>query len=269
VDRPWIRAVGPSTVYLTHKTHNVLPLAVWFTRSDDGGATWAAPVLVTQADDPAHLSGNVGKMAVSDDGRVVRIPLHRFDSAREFVLGKAAQEWLDMAESQDGGATWTVKHVAGPVATRNDGFLPTLGALNATLYAAVPLANGTQQADLTLLASHDDGATWGAPIVLARGQDMGSCQSEANVQLDAGPNGTMDAAWYHWDHGWVTSAARVQGERVLWSQDVTSPDGKAAYLEFLALAHDAQGAMRLAYPVPQQERCAFGTPADVLLLAER
>jgi hypothetical protein len=263
VDRPWLRVVGDS-LYLTHKSGNILPLTVWFQRSDDGGATWSPPVLVARTPGPGHPNGNVGKMWVSEDGNVIRIPLHTFDVTK----GEGRDEWLDLAVSTDAGATWTVKPVAGPLPTRADNFLPSLGVVGETTYVAVPLANGSTAADLTLVASTDRGDTWSDPILLARAQDYSEARSQASVALDAGRYGTMDAAWYHWDDGWIVSMARLNGTRVDWSRDLTTPEGKAIQLEFLGLAHDASSKVRIVYSVPMDPCPDFGGQDCVRLVTE-
>lgn len=223
--------------------------------------TWSPPTMVARADSPAHPNGNVGKMVVSDDGQVIRLPLHTFDSRQ----GDDRDEWLSMAASTDGGATWAVKPVVGPVQTRVGYFLPTMGTMAGVLYVSVPLANGTTGADLTLVTSSDGGDTWSPSIMLARGQQFGE-QAQANVALDAGPNGTMDAAWYHWDDGWTIKVARVAGQEVQWTQQLTQPAGKDLTLEFLGLAHDAGGRARLVYPLPT-DPCPEGG-RDCLYLIE-
>lgn len=266
VDRPWIRVLDDGTIYLTHKSGNFLPLTVYFQTSTDAGATWSEPVLAGRVTDPARPNGNVGRMVLLDQGRTILVPIHTFDSRQ----GEGRDEWLDLLVSEDDGRTWAVRPIVGPLRLRADSFLPSLAATqNGTLYAAVPLANGSKQADLAFVVSQDRGTSWSEVVPLASGQEYTARRAQASVALDAGPEGVMDAAWYHWRDGWIVSVARLSGTDVVWSQEVTEPEGVEAQLEFLSIQHDAGGGLVVAYSLPMDPCAEHGGRDCIALVRER
>lgn len=265
--RPWLHAAG-GMLYLTY--FNIQPAALFFQRSGDGGATWSEPILL-DADPRAGISGD---LSISEDGRVLDVPLVRGVPAGWDGEGVGIEDelrpWMaeyELATSTDGGVSWTTREVRGPLDVRF-GFPSVARAGTGELYYAIPLFNGSR-ADLSISLSRDDGTTWSNPSVVAPGLDLRP--GLAYMAMEASPDGGAVAAWHHWvtrngSSGWAVDVARLDarsGALVEWTVEATEPAGHPGSIEFFQLRHDARGRIHVAYPVPE-EACQGRTHRDCI-----
>ena len=79
-----------------------------FSRSDDGGRSWSAPVQVNRA---PSVPAFVPAVAIADDGT---IGVTYYDFRNNTVDARTLPTDYWFARSTDGGATWAETHVAGP-----------------------------------------------------------------------------------------------------------------------------------------------------------
>ena len=79
-----------------------------FSRSDDGGRSWSAPVQVNRA---PSVPAFVPAVAIADDG-IIGVTYYDFRNNTDAAATLPTDYWF--ARSADGGATWTETHVAGP-----------------------------------------------------------------------------------------------------------------------------------------------------------
>ena len=79
-----------------------------FSRSDDGGRSWSAPVQVNRA---PSVPAFVPAVAIADDG-TIGVTYYDFRNNTADATTLPTDYWF--ARSTDGGATWTETHVAGP-----------------------------------------------------------------------------------------------------------------------------------------------------------
>ncbi|HLF16161.1 MAG TPA: sialidase family protein [Candidatus Thermoplasmatota archaeon] len=241
--RPWLATVG-GDVLLSYSS--VIPFATFFQRSLDRGASWSDPVLVHQAGADYQLAA-VGRLKAGEDGHLLYLPIHGTTAVG------AAVESLDVAVSQDGGATWAAHRVAGWEGGRNDLFIPSLArGADGTAYVPVPVTNGSAT-DVTLRVSRDQGATWGESIVVERGIDFGA--TDAHVAVAADPRGGIVAGWLEWSEGgWVVRVARVEAgpnPSDPQASSATAPAGESANVEFFTLGFGPDGRLHVVYPIPE------------------
>lgn len=258
--RPWLYTEG-DRVDLTY--FGMGPTVVLFQRSTDAASRWSDPAVV--AADPGF--GATGRMVESADGQRVLVPLLHAEPSPTEGPDVHTDDLIRfaVAESTDGGMTWTERAVADAVV--DDVPLrygmPSLAERDGTLYFAAGIKNGTL-ADAVIFTSRDGGDSWSPPHVIAGGLDFGGDgQAHTKVLIDDGPRGLV-AAWYHRDpvSGWVADVAGLgsgASPEVLWRTASPPLGGEDVSLEFFGLTHDENGTLHFMLPVPE-ERCADDGP---------
>jgi hypothetical protein len=187
-------------------------LAVTVSASRDGGASWAAPVVVSTAEPHAAI---LDKPSILADprrpGRVYAVWARYLSDAVDQV---------GFASSDDHGATWTAPvtlYAAGGEAQFNQLLAPADGSLlDVFSEAGGPLPKG--RARVAAARSVDGGRTWTAPVTVASialtqttDPDSGSTIRAYGQAVGAATGGgRVYAAWFE-DRRSGTSAIRVSG----------------------------------------------------------
>jgi hypothetical protein len=102
-------------VYIVWQDHQSNPFGddtIMLAHSDDGGLTWSAPVKVNQT--PTNTFTDQAfepNVHVNSDG-VVAVSYYDFRGDKPGLGTLTTDYWID--HSDDGGATWTEDHLAGP-----------------------------------------------------------------------------------------------------------------------------------------------------------
>lgn len=152
LDRPWV-AFGPEgEAYLAY--HDATAgTTLWVARSDDGGRTFAAPVLAATPVDRLGALSPSGPPAIDPEGRVY-LPYF----ADERLDGTFGARTVRVAVSSDGGRTYA-SHVAWAAKSNGTlgGYWPTLAIApdGSVLVSWVDDAGA-----LNLARSNDHGTTW-------------------------------------------------------------------------------------------------------------
>jgi len=175
-------------------------------RSDDGGATWTAPVRVSP---PSRLRVLAPSMAFGDGGRLYVLYLDVGDDRLDYNGGHGWQAGepyqgtfsLVLARSDDAGATWQEAVVdAGVVpTTRFLVFLPQSPSLAVDPKSGrvhVGFSDGLLgDADIWVRTSTDGGSTF-RPRVRVNDTPEGDGLTQNLPRLDVAPNGRLDVVYY-------------------------------------------------------------------------
>jgi len=172
---------GADIVYLTAWLLGPPERQALTVRSEDGGATWAAPVRANAVGSSAREQT---QPVVGPDGAVyVAFRLAAFRSVGPIVV----------ARSDNRGETWT------EVRVRDIGNDPNLelavDARTSTVYLAYNDTRSGGDIDVMLQRSTDRGATWSAPLRI-NDDPTGTGVVHHLPDLSVAPNGRLDAVWH-------------------------------------------------------------------------
>jgi hypothetical protein len=176
---------------------------IWFSRSTDNGVTFSSRV---QVNDPNQDLNNMPIPRVAADG-TVWVSWLEYDLCLPQTQGTI---WLD--KSTDGGQNWGADQFVATInlpplnVTAADG-TPDARAKGAPVlatsptdpnelylvYAADPDGPLPDEADIYLIRSTDQGATWSSPLRLHTDT---TTNDQILPWIDVKPNGTIDVAWY-------------------------------------------------------------------------
>ncbi len=193
-----------------HPTRPGVAYAVWtlgaragfFARTQDGGATWSAPVRIAPGDGPRPALGLVLHVVRGDELVV--------------VLGTGPLEGrVRVVRSTDGGRTWTTpRTVAGerelpePRGLRTGAFLPQVGARGRRVVVArADVARRT----VRLAESRDGGRTWTRERAVVRGPGTPFLPAVA-----VGRDGTVAMTTHHLRGRRVEVRAHLRGSGGRW-----------------------------------------------------
>lgn len=259
VDRPWVLADGNDILLTWANVIAVEPALHFFARSTDHGQTWTEQRPIAQAEYPDKTHIVPGHLFAYDDGDTIRVPLARtnlFTDGNPFYYG--------FATSRDGGVTWSVDDVLGPV----DSSFAMGGAARApdgTLYYSISRDNGSA-ADIEVLWSFDDGETWSEPVTVATGVNFPGVRAP---WIDARSDGAATLAWLHEAEGdapgWQAWAARVDAHNatqpVRFLGNVTEPVNQSNLYEFIMVRHSPDDRAHVLHLVTG-EGCADEDPLN-------
>lgn len=237
----------------------------WFTRSEDGGKTFSAPVQIV-TDEKEGLEAGIGTsymngLYVAKDGDVFYTFLDErevFEAKKKELAagstphaGHGAAETekpathLRVSRSADQGRTWSVSTLVGKPMCGCCGTIMTengAGELFAGTRSAFEEHKGSYDAvrDIVLSKSTDDGATWGEPVkVHDDGFKVSGCP-DISAGLATDSKGVMHAAWYTGTeaHPGVFYAKSTDGQT--WSKPLALLHGKWAPYADVRLVLDGQ-----------------------------
>ena len=293
-DRPWIHALGDTldVVYVPARPRGGGCFerfcngfdTLMFSRSTNGGASWSQPRAIVVAEEPVFVVD--GDIRTWDEGARIAVPLQVIatkDNARNYVA---------VARSADGGATWATTVAAEQIASASSSFTIGTGpfrfpALDVGADGALALAyarGGIRDATVELIRSDDAGATWSPPLTVATNAsfDPGATVTGIllpSVALAVGPDGAATVAWLEAENEsgsarWTPHLARAGPDGVLEFSGAAAPaiEGAPYAYEFLAAASARDGRILVVYPSPAKECAEHTTPrnrACVMLLAEK
>lgn len=246
VDRPWIAAAG-DVLYMTYSdVMAALPAVQMFARSTDGGATWVEQTPLNVAEPPDKVQAIIGRMALSDGGRTIHVPLARAN------LHTGGPVFLDLAVSRDAGATWSIEPVHGPY-DAGALVLPVATWAGGALHMTVVLPNGTGH-DVGVL--RQTGPGWTGPHIVARGVVL---PGVAGPWVDGRPDGSVTLAWLEEvEAGWTVSAARLTADgAVLGPVQLAEPTDRDQGIghEFIMLDHGPDGRAHVTWPMDTGPEC--------------
>ena len=138
-------AVDPGGIYITYYGNVSGNWDVWFSKSTDGGTTWAAPVKI----DPSVKDEGAPAIVV-DSG--VYITYYGIASGNRDV-------WF--SKSTDGGTTWATPVKVDP--STEDEEAPAIACDSNGIYVTYR-KNTSGNSDILFSKSTDGGATWSAPV---------------------------------------------------------------------------------------------------------
>lgn len=243
VDRPWVRAGAPDTVYFAYNTgYDTL-----FYRSTDGGLTWGAPLY--------RAGANLGDLGQGPENE-------------HLYMTTDGDGSLVLHETRDGGATWEQEKVPLP---KGDGFV---------VDRRVPVADEAgnvwvvyawgEEGEYAIHASlRDPAGEWRGPFQVS---------PEGGTHVLPWPaalkDGTLAVAWYGapWatvkdgavadtDAWYLMVAATVDGDAdaPAFQTVLADPDAVAAgplgrrLLDFLQIDVSPDGALHIAYAAERPE----------------
>lgn len=230
VDRPWIAFHG-ERLLLSYKGIGQGPGIIVVRTSDDDGATWTLPQVVSVASDPRRANHIGFDFLVGAQG-TVRIPLVKYDN------DPTVDETFSFLVSTDGGGIWAEQASLGPLAAD-----VLVGAAMAgdgdTLYWAWHDDAGK----LLEVHSLDDGATWSTPALVAEGDFV------YTPAIAGRADGTATVAWVQ-SGPYQAGAARLDARRdepLVATVVLEGPSSTPQSAEFIGLRHDAQGLAHIVY----------------------
>jgi hypothetical protein len=208
VDRQWIAAYGPQTVYLTYRQVLLAGAnatnVIFVQKSTDGGQTFGAPVATYPTDSPvlAQWQGNLVVDQYNGNLYTVFRPQEQNGHTR-------AELWL--LKSTDGGATWSLGQIYQGAPGKDAANVWPVMAVDrgGNVHLAFSECNhdGTgvnSQCVIKLMSSSDGGATWLDPVQVNNGQET---RYAVEPWMVAGGNGIVDLVWYGADIDASTQAA--------------------------------------------------------------
>lgn len=250
VDRPWLEPVG-NTVYLTYADIMAAePFVGMFTKSTDGGRTWAAPTNMGRFQSATETNCFTGHPIVHDQGQTVRVPIA---CSGESVNNQV--NTIYFLTSRDAGASWTREKVHGPDTT--DIRVPTAAyAGDGTLW--LTYTQGTPKARTTVVqVSKDDGKTWSEPATVFAdmtddfgwpwidGRSDGSA-TIVTMHNTKPANASDDGPW------WQVTSARLVADpapRVFATKYVGEPYNGDQLLEYINVRHGPDDRAYVLYPM--------------------
>lgn len=160
--------------------------------SEDGGATWSAPV---EAQGPDEHVREISPPVVGKDGAVYLAWRNRDDPAN-------APHPMVVAKSTDGGKTWTRTSIADatpappgiPTPTGNAGFPRMAADPNSGAIYVVYVGFQFSDLDVVFQKTTDGGATWSAPLRV-NDDPKGNGARQLTPQVFVAPNGRVDVIW--------------------------------------------------------------------------
>ena len=179
---------------------------MWYTRSEDGGDTWAEPVQI----DPLVNFAGQSNMVASADGEGLYVgryqeetspPQYSYDDGHWYLL-----------VSEDGGDTWERREMfdlTSEMSTAVPGL--ALGRDGTLWYAWTQETEGRSQ--LFVASSPDGGATWSAPSRPVR-----SNGTMAMAWAAAAPDGRVGIMWYEAPAN--ETASQVDAEWSVWYAEI-------------------------------------------------
>ena len=215
-------------------------------KSTDGGATWAAPVVVTHTLDSydigipsfklrrafIYATGGAYRSATVDQVYVAWIDLKGgagCSGPQDEPNGRVdspctTRIWF--ARSTDGGAHWQAPIKLQDAATRNDQFNPWLAVDEATgalgvMYYDTAADPGRKRADVYFQTSSDGGSTWSSPVkVTTASTDETRVPGQAN-SFQFGDYNAMSAWMGRFLPFWTDR--RDGGKEQVWTAPVDVP----------------------------------------------
>jgi hypothetical protein len=230
VDRPWMAFVG-ERLLLSYKGIGQGPGIVVVRTSDDDGANWSTPQVVSLVSDPTHANHIGFDFLVGADG-VVRIPLVKYDN------DPAVDEPFSFLVSRDQGDSWTEEPALGP---RDADVL--VGAAVAGDGTTLYWAWHDDAGSLWTSSSVDDGATWSDPVFVVEAQFV------YTPALAGRPDGTATLVWMQTGRDFA-AAARLDArlaDPVVAMVVLEGPSDVAQSAEFMDVAHDEDGHALVVY----------------------
>lgn len=252
VDRPWLVGGPPGTVYLVyHDLQCCTPSAMWFTKSTDYGKTFspAVPITAANADGPYTWVGNY---VVSPNGRDMYLVYSRRMSAgiNHAAIPKFAED-INVAVSNDGGATWTSRLIA-EIPRETSSIYPSIGMDSGGQLHVAWAAPRDKDNPVFYTTSRDKGVKWTPPRALNNGKTgqapwvAGGRPGEAAIVWLGSPHGDTNS-----DSDWYFYWARVRNGRVSTGTTTRTPmwTGNQTLPEFEMVRLDRQGRMHIGMSV--------------------
>ncbi|MES2307171.1 MAG: sialidase family protein [Gemmatimonadota bacterium] len=158
--------------------------ALRFSRSTDGGATWSAPQSLNEGEE--FGSNNFHSLLAGNDGTVYAAWLSSVD--------QKSGVWLRV--SSDGGKSWNKSKAIHPDPTCPCCRTGLALAPDGTLYSSYRKIFPGDVRDMVVMASHDKGATWSAPVRPRADEWVfpGCPHAGASLKVDA--TGAVHIAWW-------------------------------------------------------------------------
>jgi hypothetical protein len=158
---PQLTSDADGRLYALYAVGKVVPgqrfpvSALRFVRSDDGGATWSAPVTVNEAGKYGEFgSHNFHALLAAPDGRLVAT----------WLLNTKGQSGVAMSRSFDQGKTWEKTRMVYNQPTCPCCRTAIAASQDGTLYLAWRAILPGDVRDIVVMRSRDGGDTWDAPV---------------------------------------------------------------------------------------------------------
>jgi len=228
-DKPWAFVVG-TTIHLCYANFGASPNELRYTRSTDGGQTWAPTRVIDR-------SGN-GCVFASDGRGILHLAWSRGGGIQGF-------------RSTDGGTTWSGAILVGPAPfssapDQRAGSLPMIAADqrpgNGNVYAVWTANDGAGSWDVRFSRSTDSGVTWSAATSV--NDVITNRQFMPGIGVDA--SGTVHVSWYDNRTGRMTYRYSFSSDGGLtWAPSVRVTDSEWVTTFFIgdytALVADSSG----------------------------
>jgi hypothetical protein len=236
-DRQWLAFEEPETVHLIF--NGLVSLLIYDMVSNDGGATFADPVIVAQPADHSYPSPE-GLPFVDPDGYIV-VPYWTDPLPPESAQVSVTAQGVGVSFSKDHGATWQASKVFKHAGTQ--------GSSGGAWPAATVLANGTWVAGwdtrddrMWLSFSEDKGATWSAPTVFGAAITMGTSHPWLKGRSDGG----LDVVWFSRNEtGQVVRLGRLDVDGLFTTIQIDDQGGGNSDYPFFD--HTVDGRVAVAY----------------------
>ncbi len=249
VDRPWILADGDDVILTWADVMAALPFLAFFTKTSDGGRTWAPHTLMGTFT-PSEVNCFMAHPIVAPS-RAIQVPIACKDEGD--VLGGGP---VHVLESDDGGLTWG----RVPTGVRSGGSVAASYAGDGGLWMTVNEADADGNRH-GVARSTDEGRAFAPPLWL----DGNVTPGFGWFWVDGRPDGSATAAWMDdADNStedapkWQVSTARLTpdagGIRAEVQRAGPVGDGAPLY-EFLMVRHDAAGRAFVSMPQITGEEC--------------
>ncbi len=218
--------------------NNSLPQPTAFSRSLDGGMTWAPTTFMSFVERQPKESQSDPWLGLDGQGRL-------YFSRLEFQNGLSLDpQSVVVSRSDDGGAAWGQPGNATMTTSRflDKDSLTTDGTKR--VYVAYTDAAGSfASIDLRIVSSGDGGVTWSSPATITDS----SATAPVGVVLVARPGGEVHALWIDLFSGNIFADRSFDGG-LTWGKDVRVNDvpGSAAF-GFPSVTMSSKGALFVAW----------------------